>query len=113
MNECLEAGGGRGVLCADGHKGYSQPVGGVIGYQGKISVSGVGFDIACGNMACKTDAKLSDVRDRMEKIMDDVFTQISFGVGRVNGDVPEGLHGDSWRKSLARPLRVILPLSST
>jgi len=83
MNMCLES-GGTGVLCADGHKGYSQPVGGVIGYEGKVSVSGVGFDIACGNMACKTDAKVSDIQPHIEKIMDDVFSQISFGVGRSN-----------------------------
>jgi tRNA-splicing ligase RtcB (3'-phosphate/5'-hydroxy nucleic acid ligase) len=38
-----------GVLCADGHLGYAQPVGGVIVYHDSISVSGVGFDIACGN----------------------------------------------------------------
>jgi tRNA-splicing ligase RtcB len=35
------------VLCADGHLGYSVPVGGVIAYEGKICVNGVGFDIAC------------------------------------------------------------------
>jgi tRNA-splicing ligase RtcB (3'-phosphate/5'-hydroxy nucleic acid ligase) len=107
MNECLDAGGGRGVLCADGHKGYSQPVGGVIGYQGKISVSGVGFDIACGNMACKTDAKLSDVRASMEKIMDDVFTQISFGVGRVN-DTPidhDLFDDEAWSLDVVKPMK--------
>ena len=42
-----------GVLCADGHLGYAQPVGGVIAYEEHISVSGVGFDIACGNMAVR------------------------------------------------------------
>ena len=40
-----------GVLAADGHLGYAQPIGGVIAYQGQISISGVGFDIACGNAA--------------------------------------------------------------
>jgi tRNA-splicing ligase RtcB (3'-phosphate/5'-hydroxy nucleic acid ligase) len=35
------------VLCADGHLGYSVPVGGVIAYEGFINVNGVGFDIAC------------------------------------------------------------------
>ena len=107
MNACLEAGGGRGVLCADGHKGYSQPVGGVIGYLGKISVSGVGFDIACGNMACKTDANLSDVRESMEKIMDDVFSQISFGVGRVN-DTPidhELFDDEAWGIDVVKPMK--------
>jgi RNA-splicing ligase RtcB len=31
--------------------GYAQPVGGVIAYEEHVSVSGVGFDIGCGNMA--------------------------------------------------------------
>ena len=29
-----------GVLCADGHKGYAQPIGGVVAYKNKISISG-------------------------------------------------------------------------
>lgn len=36
-----------GALCADGHLGYSQPVGAAIAYREHISVSGVGYDIAC------------------------------------------------------------------
>src|SRR5207237_5169216 len=39
------------VLCADGHLGYSMPIGGVVGYRDHISPSGVGYDIACGNLA--------------------------------------------------------------
>src|SRR5262249_37623217 len=56
MARCMQYGSVRGgVLCADGHLGYAQPVGGVIAYDEHISVSGVGFDIACGNMAVKLD----------------------------------------------------------
>src|SRR5215208_149492 len=32
---------------ADGHVGYVQPIGGVGAYDEKVSVVGVGFDIAC------------------------------------------------------------------
>ena len=56
IETCVAAGGERGVLCADGHKGYAQPIGGVVAYKDKISLSGVGFDIACGNLAILTDA---------------------------------------------------------
>ena len=42
------------VLCADADKGYSMPIGGVVAYDGLISPSGVGFDIACGNKAVRT-----------------------------------------------------------
>ena len=51
IETCVAAGGERAVLCADGHKGYAQPIGGVVAYKDKISLSGVGFDIACGNLA--------------------------------------------------------------
>jgi tRNA-splicing ligase RtcB len=52
MARCMTVGSvAGGVLCADGHLGYAQPVGGVIAYEEHVSVSGVGFDIGCGNMA--------------------------------------------------------------
>jgi RNA-splicing ligase RtcB len=34
-------------LMADGHVGYHCPIGGVAAYRDKVSVVGVGFDIAC------------------------------------------------------------------
>lgn len=82
IETCMASGGERGVLCADGHKGYAQPIGGVIAYKDKISLSGVGFDIACGNLAILTDVVLSQVRSSVPKIMDDVVRDISFGIGR-------------------------------
>jgi tRNA-splicing ligase RtcB len=82
IETCVAAGGERGVLCADGHKGYAQPIGGVVAYKDKISLSGVGFDIACGNLAILTDAKRDEVAPKMEKIMNDVVHDISFGIGR-------------------------------
>ena len=56
FHQCLQVGQVvGGALCADGHYGYSQPVGGVVVYDNQISPSGVGYDIACGNKAIKTD----------------------------------------------------------
>ncbi len=68
------------VLTADAHKGYGHPIGGAVAYKDKISVSGVGFDIACGNKAVKTNILADDVP--VSKIMDEIFKQISFGMGR-------------------------------
>src|SRR5437762_8060331 len=82
IETCIATGGERGVLCADGHKGYAQPIGGVVAYKDKISLSGVGFDIACGNLALLTDATRAEVAPRMKTIMDDVTREISFGIGR-------------------------------
>lgn len=72
------------VLCADAHKGYSMPIGGVVAYDGLISPSGVGFDIACGNKAVRTGLKADDIRADLPQIMDTIFSTISFGIGRKN-----------------------------
>src|SRR5437588_12376446 len=82
IETCIDAGGERGVLCADGHKGYAQPIGGVVAYKDKISLSGVGFDIACGNLAILTDAKREEIAAKIDNIMDDVVRDISFGIGQ-------------------------------
>src|SRR4029453_13932266 len=82
IETCVDAGGERGVLCADGHKGYAQPIGGVVAYTDKISLSGVGFDIACGNLAILTDASRAQVASAMDEIMNDVVRDVSFGIGQ-------------------------------
>ena len=48
LKRCMAAGDAEyGVLCADHHPGYSQPIGGAIAYEGHVSPSGVGYDIGC------------------------------------------------------------------
>ncbi|MBZ5798159.1 RtcB family protein, partial [Burkholderia contaminans] len=69
---------------ADHHKGYSQPIGGVMVYDGQISPSGVGYDIGCGNKAVRTKLFAADIMPRISTVMDEIARQISFGVGRVN-----------------------------
>src|SRR5678809_1254501 len=84
IETCLATGGEKAVLCADGHKGYAQPIGGVVAYKDKVSLSGVGFDIACGNLAIRTDATRAQIAPAIGKIMDLVVRDISFGVGRTS-----------------------------
>ena len=74
------------ALMADHHKGYAVPIGGVVAYEGAISPSGVGYDIACGNKAALTDMSGADARAGINKIMDDIVATISFGVGRQNAE---------------------------
>src|SRR5205823_13686894 len=50
----------RVALMADGHLGYVMPIGGVAAYRRQVSVVGVGFDIACGNAAIRTDRRARD-----------------------------------------------------
>lgn len=74
------------LLMADHHKGYSQPIGGVIAYDGQISPSGVGYDIGCGNKAVRTNLMAADIRPRLKSLMDEIARKISFGVGRINNE---------------------------
>lgn len=103
MRNCMSVGNAvAGVICADGHLGYAQPVGGVIAYENQISISGVGFDIGCGNMAVRLDTPFAAIQDRVGEIIHDVHRVISFGVGRTNDErVEHELFDDSdaWRAS--------------
>lgn len=81
---CNTGSGYAGVLCADGHYGYGHPIGGVVGYTDHISISGVGYDIACGNMAVKTDVLRSDLAGAERTILNEIARVVSFGVGRSN-----------------------------
>jgi len=84
LERCMQAGDAEfGVLCADHHPGYSQPIGGGIAYEGYISPSGVGYDIGCGNKAALTDLTRADLDalGGVEKIMGEIARRISFGMG--------------------------------
>src|SRR3954454_19231608 len=90
LRRCAEAGDAlRGALCADGHVGYSQPIGGAIAYADHISPSGVGYDVACGNKAARTNLRADEIRGDLAGIMDSIFERISFGVGRKNDEPVE------------------------
>ena len=82
IETCLTTGAEKAVLCADGQRGYAQPIGGVVAYRDQISISGVGLDIACGNMACRIDADPIYVVNNIASIMEDIVQHISFGVKR-------------------------------
>ncbi len=103
MKNCMAVGNVvAGVICADGHLGYAQPVGGVIAYEKQISISGVGFDIGCGNMAVRLDTPFTSIHDRLGTIIRDVHNVISFGVGRTNDERVEHElfdDADAWRES--------------
>ena len=82
IKRCSQSDEDRATLTADAHYGYGHPIGGVVAYKDKISLSGVGFDIACGNKACQTNIRAADIG--IEKVMDAIFKQIGFGMGRPN-----------------------------
>lgn len=90
----LEKGADRFVLCADGHKGYGHPIGGVAAYRDRISISGVGYDIGCGNMAVKLPVLAADVQD-WYAVGSQIRDAISFGVGRANATPVEAAFLDT------------------
>jgi tRNA-splicing ligase RtcB len=97
----IKAGSVKAALMADGHYGYIMPVGGVAAYDQEVSVNGVGFDIACGNCAIKTNLTLKNLigidaceaeanpfaiysNPFLNNIADQIASSISFGLGRSN-----------------------------
>jgi tRNA-splicing ligase RtcB len=90
MQRCMQVGSvAGGVLCADGHLGYAHPIGGVIAYEDHVSISGVGFDIGCGNLAARLDVKKTRIEDRVGAIARDIAGNVSFGLGRANAEKVE------------------------
>jgi tRNA-splicing ligase RtcB (3'-phosphate/5'-hydroxy nucleic acid ligase) len=84
LRRCMEAGDAEyGVLCADHHPGYSQPIGGAVAYEGYISPSGAGYDLGCGNKAALTNLRRDDLETPggVERLMGEITRQISFGMG--------------------------------
>ncbi|MGA2924893.1 MAG: RtcB family protein [Solirubrobacteraceae bacterium] len=84
LQRCMQAGDAElGVLCADHHPGYSQPIGGAVAYEGYVSPSGVGYDIGCGNKAVCTALRRDDLDalGGVGSIMHEITRRISFGVG--------------------------------
>jgi tRNA-splicing ligase RtcB len=90
----------RVALMADGHLGYVMPIGGVAAYRNATSVTGVGFDIACGNAAILSNLTLDDFgvdydeynvdrsvvqnSPRLIELANEIEAAISFGIGRSN-----------------------------
>jgi tRNA-splicing ligase RtcB len=107
IRACMADGTGAvgGALMADHHLGYSMPVGGVVAYDNKVSPSGVGYDIACGNKAVRLDLAADELRPRIAEFMDEIWHTISFGIGQKNDErVDHPLFDDdpAWEIDVAR-----------
>ncbi|HYZ77105.1 MAG TPA: RtcB family protein [Gaiellaceae bacterium] len=116
LERCMEAGDAElGVLCADHHPGYSQPIGGGIAYEGYVSPSGVGYDIGCGNKAARTGLMRADLDalGGVEPVMREVARRISFGMGVSAQERVEHPVLDKIRKADFEPQRKLAQLAES
>ncbi len=68
----------------DIHYGYGFPIGGVAATdpdEGVISPGGVGYDINCGVRLLRSDLTAADVRGRVDKLIDTVYSTVPAGTG--------------------------------
>ena len=78
-----------GILCCslampDIHFGYGFPIGGVAAFAvegGIVSPGGVGYDINCGCRLLATDLVSADVKDKVPRLVDQLFRDVPSGVG--------------------------------
>jgi tRNA-splicing ligase RtcB (3'-phosphate/5'-hydroxy nucleic acid ligase) len=116
LKRCMEAGDAEfGVLCADHHPGYSQPIGGGIAYEGYVSPSGVGYDIGCGNKATQTELTRADL-DKLggvEALMSEITRRISFGMGVPARERVEHPVLDAIREAEFAPQRKLAQLAES
>jgi tRNA-splicing ligase RtcB len=116
LERCMAAGDAEfGVLCADHHPGYSQPIGGGIAYEGYVSPSGVGYDIACGVKGARTELTRADLDELggVEAIMAAVTRRISFGMGVPAHERSDHPVLDKIRSAEFRPQRKLSQLAES
>ena len=81
---CMPGIVGSSMAMPDIHWGYGFPIGGVAAvdaYSGSISPGGIGFDINCGVRLIKTDLTLSDIGDKKNELIDELYRNVPSGLG--------------------------------
>lgn len=85
---CLPGLVGPAMAMPDCHYGYGFPIGGVAAFdveRGVISPGGVGYDINCGVRLVRTDLTEAEVRPRLDRLMNRLFSTVPSGVGSGGG----------------------------
>ncbi len=84
---------GHSLAMPDIHWGYGFPVGGVAAFRaddGIISPGGIGFDVNCGVRLIRTNLTESDVKPKLQPLVDALFVNVPSGVGST-GRVKVGM----------------------
>lgn len=79
------------IAMPDIHWGYGFPIGGVAATnleQGVISPGGVGYDINCGVRLARTSLEYNFVKNKIDKLVENLFNKIPTGVG-AKGAIPK------------------------
>ena len=82
---------GYSLAMPDIHWGYGFPIGGVAAISvddGVISPGGVGYDINCGVRLVKTGLVFEQIKDKLTRIVETLFSLIPSGVGS-EGAIPK------------------------
>jgi len=97
---------GKSIAMSDIHIGYGFSIGGVAAFSAKdgiISPGGIGFDINCGVRTLVTNLVYDDIKDKLPKIVEEIFTNVPCGVGGdgkiklTHTELDEVLkHGGKW-----------------
>src|SRR5437763_7714408 len=96
---------GHSLGMPDIHWGYCFPVGGVAATHadnGVVSPGGIGFDINCGVRLIATDLLRDQVRGKVDKLADELFSNLPSGVG-----------GAGMRQLSAAEIRAVMVRGST
>lgn len=75
---------GKSLAMPDIHWGYGFPIGGVAATdvdEGVISPGGIGYDISCGVRLLRSNLKKQEVQNRIESLVNSLFTHVPSGVG--------------------------------
>lgn len=90
---------GYSLAMPDIHWGYGFPIGGVAAMDlndGVISPGGVGYDINCGVRLVKTSLVFGEIREKIPRVVETLFSLIPSGVGS-EGAIPKLSKGDEKR----------------
>ncbi|MDY0060278.1 MAG: RtcB family protein [Myxococcota bacterium] len=93
----------------DLHWGYGFPIGGVAAFDvatGVVSPGGVGFDINCGVRLLSTNLTVSEVRPRLDPLLDALQRLIPSGLGMGRADL--SLTASELRRLLAEGARWVV-----
>ncbi|MCK5441724.1 MAG: RtcB family protein [Maribacter sp.] len=76
---------GASLVMPDVHEGYGFPIGGVAATlypDGAISPGGIGYDINCGVRLLTSSQKITEIKDKLEALSKEMYTQIPSGMGK-------------------------------